>query len=146
MVIVGLITVNNSLIMLALPLISYLVLAILFAPGEQILKAQRFLSTDRISEGVDVTIRIQVENVGAQSNELHLSELTANDFQNLEGDVSRVVELKPGEALNYSYTFQGWRGNYEFEGLRARVTDPFGLFKVEEHLPAPGKILVFPPG
>lgn len=144
MVIVGLIAANNTLIVLAFPLISYLVVAILFAPGEQNMRVQRSLSTDRISEGVDVTISLQVNNGNARIDELHLSELTSNDFQNLDGDVSKVARLNPGEALTYQYNFQGWRGKYEFEGLRARLTDPFGLFKVEEQLLAPGNVLVFP--
>jgi uncharacterized protein (DUF58 family) len=144
MVIAGLITMNNNLIVVAFPLISYLTVAILRLPGEQKLRVERILSTDRISEGLDVSISIKVNNENTRIDELHLSEISSNDYQHLEGDVSKVVQLRSGEAINYEYSFQGWRGTYEFEGLRALSTDPFGLFEVEEHLPAQGKVLVYP--
>jgi len=144
MVIAGLMTVNNTLIMLASPLIIYLMVAVFFAPGKQKLQAHRFLSTDRITQGMDVTIGIQVNNENARIDELHLSELSPYNFQNLEGDISKVAQLNPGESINYKYTFQGWRGNNRFEGLLARVTDPFGLFEIQEHLPAKGNVLVYP--
>jgi hypothetical protein len=46
MLIAGLITVNNNLILLASPLITYLMIAVIFAPGEPKLQARRSLSTD----------------------------------------------------------------------------------------------------
>ena len=144
MVIAGLLTVNSTLIVLASPLIIYMMVAVFFAPGEQKLQARRFLSTDRITQGMDVTISIQVDNENARIDELHLFELSSFDSQNLEGDISKVAQLNPGESINYEYTFQGWRGNYSFKGLLARVTDPFGMFEIQEHLPARGNVLVYP--
>jgi uncharacterized protein (DUF58 family) len=144
MVIAGLITVNHTLILLASPLIIYLIVAIFKAPGEQKLQTQRTLSTDRITEGVDITVSIQVDNEGARIEELHLSELSPHAFKNLEGDVSKVAQLNLGETINYEYNFRAWRGSYRFEGLLARATDPFGLFEIRENLPAVGNVLVFP--
>jgi uncharacterized protein (DUF58 family) len=144
MVIAGLLTVNSTLIVLVSPLIIYMMVAVFFAPGEQKLQARRFLSTDRITQGMDVTVSIQVDNENARIDELHLFELSSFDSQNLEGDISKVAQLNPGESINYEYTFQGWRGNYSFKGLLARVTDPFGMFEIQEHLPASGNVLVYP--
>jgi uncharacterized protein (DUF58 family) len=144
MVITGLITVNNILLVLASPLIIYLIVAVFNAPGEQKLQARRLLSTDRITEGLDVTISIQVDNENTRVDELHLSELSSYRFQNLEGDYSKVAQLNPGESTNYEYTFRGWRGSYRFKGLLARATDPFGLFEIREHLPVAENVLIFP--
>jgi uncharacterized protein (DUF58 family) len=144
MVITGLITVNNTLIVLACPLIIYLMIAVFFAPCEVKLQVRRFLSTDRINEGMDITVSIQVDNENARIDELHLYELSSFNSQSLEGGIFKVVQLNPGESIKYKYTFQGLRGNYSFEGLVAWVTDPFGMFETRDHLPASGKVLVFP--
>lgn len=144
MVIVGLLTVNNALIALALPLIVYLMVAVVFAPGGQKLKARRMLSTDRITQGMDITVSIQVTNENARIEELHLSELLPLPTQKLEGRLSQDTALAPGESFEYEYTLQGWRGDYRFEGLLARVTEPFGMFELKEYLPATGNVLVYP--
>jgi len=108
MVIAGLLTVNSTLIVLVSPLIIYMMVAVFFAPGEQKLQARRFLSTDRITQGMDVTVSIQVDNENARIDELHLFELSSFDSQNLEGDISKVAQLNPGESINYEYTFQAF--------------------------------------
>jgi uncharacterized protein (DUF58 family) len=144
MVITGLTTVNHTLIVLAFPLIIYMMVAVFFVPGEVKLQARRFLSTDRINEGMDITISIQVDNKKARIDELHLYELSSFNSQSLEGDIFKVVQLNSGESIKYKYTFQGWRGNYSFEGLLAWVTDPFGMFETRDRLLASGKVLVFP--
>jgi uncharacterized protein (DUF58 family) len=144
MVITGLFTMNSTLIALSLPLNLYLLVAVFFAPGKQKLKASRSLSTDRITQGMDVTVHIQVTNEHARIEELHLSELSPFSVKDLGGRVNEHTTLAPGETVEYEYILQGWRGEYRFEGLLARVIEPFGLFEVREQLPAVGKVLVYP--
>jgi uncharacterized protein (DUF58 family) len=144
MVIAGLFTMNSTLIALSLPLNLYLVAAVFMAPGKQKLKANRTLSTDRITQGMDVAVHIQVTNENARIEELHLSELSPFSAKDLDGRVSKHTALAPGETVEYDYSLQGWRGEYRFEGLLAQVSEPFGLFEVQEQLPATGKILVYP--
>ena len=91
MVLLGLFIVNNRLIALALPLLAYLVVAVILAPGGQKLKATRTISTDRITQGMDITIRIQVVNENEKIEELHLSELLPLDSQIIEGENSKIA-------------------------------------------------------
>ena len=91
MVLLGLFIVNNRLIALALPLLAYLVVAVILAPGGQKLKAARTISTDRITQGMDITIRIQVVNENEKIEELHLSELLPLDSQIIEGENSKIA-------------------------------------------------------
>jgi uncharacterized protein (DUF58 family) len=144
MVVVGLLTVMSELIALAFPLMAYLVVAVFFAPGKQKLKVSRVISTDRITQGMGFTIRIQVTNENEHVEELHLSESSPLQYQSLEGETIQVTRLNSGESIHYEYTLQGWRGNYRFEGLLARVLDPFGLFEIQEQLSAAGEVLVYP--
>jgi len=140
----GLLTVKSELIALALPLMIYLVVAVFFAPGNQKLKAIRTMSTDRITQGMDFTISLQVTNENGRIEEMHLAELSSFQAQHLEGDTSKVASLDFGESLSYEYTIRGWRGSYRFKGLSARILDPFGIFEIREQLPAVGEVLVYP--
>jgi len=144
MLLTGLITVNNDLIVLASPLIIYLMIAVVFAPGGHKLHARRSLSTDRISEGMDVEIKIQVDNEKARIDELQLYELLSINSQSPKRDLIKITQLDPGESIEYEYSLQGKRGQYGFDGLLAVVTDPFGIFETREQLPAGGKVLIFP--
>jgi uncharacterized protein (DUF58 family) len=144
MVVGGLLTVKSELIALALPLMTYLVVAVFFAPGGQKLEGRRVMSTDRITQGMDFTVSLQVRNENARIEELHLSELSPLQYRVLEGETSHITLLNPGESIHYEYTLQSWRGNYRFEGLLARVMDPFGMFEIQEQLPAAGDVLVYP--
>jgi uncharacterized protein (DUF58 family) len=144
MVVGGLLAVNSELIALALPLMTYLVVAVFFAPGGQKLEAKRVMSTDRITQGMDFTVSLQVKNEKARIEELHLSELSPLQYRVLEGETSHITLLNSGESIHYEYTLQSWRGNYRFEGLLARVMDPFGMFEIQEQLPAAGDVLVYP--
>jgi uncharacterized protein (DUF58 family) len=93
---------------------------------------------------MDVTVRIQVTNENTRIEELHLSELRPFSAQGLEGRISEHTALVPRETIEYQYSLQGWRGEYRFEGLLAQVNEPFGLFEIQEQLPAAGKVLVYP--
>lgn len=144
MLLAGLFTLNRALIALSLPLMVYLGLAIYFAPGKPKLRAVRNLSTDRITQGMDVTVTLKVDNEDEGIEELHLSELAPLPTHSLEGRYSKVAAVKPGESLDYEYRLQGWRGSYRFDGLLARVMDPFGIFEIRQQLPASGKVLIYP--
>jgi len=144
MVVGGLLAVSSALLALTLPLMTYLVVAVFFAPGEQKLRIERNLSTDRITQGMDFTVKILITNESTRIEELHLSELSRFRYQNLEGEISKVMRLDAGESTQYEYTIQGWRGNYRFKGLQAWLLDPFGLFEIQNQLPAAGEVLVYP--
>ena len=144
MVIVGLFSFSNTVIALALPLIVYLGFAVLQAPGEPKLKATRVLNTDRITQGMDIEVSLEVANEGPHLPELHLSENMDSPQQFLAGNASQVTTLSAGESIHYDYTLKSWRGNYRFETLLATVNDPFGLLEIQKQLPARGNVLVYP--
>jgi len=50
-----------------------------------------------------------------------------------------------GRRLAITYVLRRVRrGRYVFEGSRVQVSDPFGLWRVDSSLPAPGALLVYP--
>lgn len=144
MVGVGLLAVESILIVLAIPLFIYLTVGVLHAPGEQKLRVRRELSTDRVTEGMEVTVNLQIENEGARTGPLFLTDLAEYDFKILEGESVRATQLNPDEQDTFAYTFEARRGNYRFESLALRAVDPFGLFEQKTELPTAGSLMVFP--
>ena len=144
MMLAGLLTINRGILALTLPVLVYLLVAAHHAPSGGELQVTRQMSTDRITQGVDVIIKVQVTNADEMTEELHLSESLPLPAQSLEGSLTQVVALAPRENFVYEYTLQGWRGNYKFEQLSARRVDNFGLFEIREELSAPGNVLVYP--
>lgn len=144
MVLMGLATMNSTVLVLTLPLMVYMVVAVFYAPGENQLRAQRILSTDRINHGGDISVSLQVDNENSKIYELHLMELATFNAKSMDGDLFEVLQLEPGESFKHEYGFRSERGCYRFEGLLANTLEPFGLFQTRERLPASGEILVFP--
>ena len=140
----GLFAAQSLLIVLAIPLLIYLLVGVIYAPGEHKLRVQRRISTDRITEGMDVTVKLLLENNGTRVHQLFLSDGSAQDFELEDGDSGAVVQLSQGQQAEIEYTFAGHRGIYQFEELSAHATDPFGLFERRETLPANGVLTVFP--
>lgn len=140
----GLFAVESVMLVLAIPLLVYLLVGVVYAPGDHKLAVQREMSTDRITEGMDVTVRIRVQNEDARVHQLFLSDESAREHAIIEGDSGAVVQLAQGGQAEVEYTFKGQRGMYRFEELTARATDPFGLFERQEDLPASGDLTVFP--
>lgn len=144
MVILGLFAARGELIALALPLLVYLGVAIFLAPEALRLKATRQLSTDKVTQGSEVMVKVNVRNEGAMLEVLSLCEAASPFVQNMQGETGRLAFLKEGEAIDFQYTLTGWRGRYDFEGIYARALDPFGLFERQALLPARAHILVYP--
>ncbi len=141
---VGLATLNRTLLALALPLIVYIFVAALDAPSRLDLDAGRRMSTDRITQGSEIRVEIQVQNRAKSIAELHLAELSSFEYLHLEGATATAAALDPGETLEYAYTFQAARGVYNFPGVLARALEPFGLFETREELAAQANLLVYP--
>lgn len=144
MVSVGLITLNAVVIALALPLIAYIAVAVFFAPKSLDLDVKRELSTDKITQGMDVAIKIRARNQGDSVEELYVVDLLAAPIQNLEGQTACVASPQPGEVVEFQYHLRGMRGRYRYEAVQTWALDPFGLFEIRALFPAPGDILVYP--
>jgi uncharacterized protein (DUF58 family) len=140
----GLASFNPGWLALILPLGLYLLVGFLFAPEKLKLTVERRLSTERAAPGQPVTVELLVTNHGADLRELFLRDPLSSALTVTDGASSRLVRLKHGESLAWSYTLTGKRGFYQFSRLQASASDPFGLLTVEQELPTPGQILILP--
>ena len=140
----GLATFNDGWILLAIPLVVYLLAGFLFAPEHMELTIERSLSVERVAPGLPVTVELRITNHGPDIHQLILRDPLPDYITVNEGSASRVVALKKGETLLWTYSFSGRRGFYQFGTIKATASDPFGLLSVHADLPTSGQILILP--
>jgi len=140
----GLASFNAGWLALAIPLVVYLLAGFLFAPEKLHLSVERFLSAERAAPGQPVTVELRLTNHGPNLRQLALCDPLSETLTVTKGSASRLVSLKKGETLEWSYTFTGKRGFYQFSHLQAAASDPFGLLSVFQNLPTAGQILILP--
>jgi uncharacterized protein (DUF58 family) len=144
LVFVGLWTLQGGLLLLAIPILTYLGLALYFSPGSLDLIVTRTISTDNIPENRPVTIKVTVVNHGNALEEVLLEDLVSDRLTLVDGKTRKRLAVPAGGMVEIEYTVSGPRGKYRFEGIRATATDLFGIFQRQRFFPAPASVLVFP--
>lgn len=147
LVLAGLALRRGELLLLALPFIIYLTAGIWlsFTPEELKLKATRWIAPRQVFSGEEVQIEVELRNEGRALAEVLLAEsLPSPRLEVVEGELSRVVHLRPGERARLEYRVRAQRGRFRFEALTVRVADVLGLNCLELRVPAPGELLVTP--
>ncbi len=140
----GLATFNAAWLELAIPLAVYLLAGFLLAPERINLSVERTLSMERVAPGQPVTVELLITNHGSSIQQLLLRDPLPDFITVTDGSARRVVSLKKGGKLRWSYTFTGKRGFHTFAALESTVSDPFGLLTVHQNLPTDGQILILP--
>ena len=145
-VLVGLISVNNGPILLAIPLLVYLGAAVLFKPKELQLKVSRELSTHDASLGKPIEIQVHIHNEGDKLEEVFLSDYVQGprSLNISKGKLTQRITMKPGGSTEIAYTVSGQRGRYKFEGVQAQVGESFHLFENVRFFPAHAQLVIFP--
>jgi uncharacterized protein (DUF58 family) len=138
----GLITVKGDLLVLALPMILYLGAAMLMTQGNLRLKATRSLSADRVLQGDEVDVHVSILNQGSRLEEVFLEDLIPQGLEVISGETYLLTCLEAGASASLAYRVRGWRGDYHWKGVRARINDPLGLIQRSEVVSAPARLLV----
>jgi uncharacterized protein (DUF58 family) len=144
LVFMGLLTLQGGLLLLAIPLLVYLGLALYFAPGSLDLAVTRTISTDNVSEGQPVTIKVSILNQGSALEEVLLEDPISYKLTLVDGKTRKRLAVPAGGVVELEYTVHGPRGKYRFEGILATATDLFGIFNHHKFFPALANVLVFP--
>jgi len=144
LLLLGLLMLQRSMLALAIPPTVYLLAALIYAPDEPRLMAQRTLSARQVGPHVPVHVRLTVRNDGATLEELVLEDMVPTTLTVLQGEPRRLLSLGAGEQVELAYTVSGPRGEYEFDGVRVRASDHLGLFRHIRHLPLSDHLLVVP--
>jgi uncharacterized protein (DUF58 family) len=141
----GMITVQGSLIALALPLVTYLLVGYVRAPEKIDLQATRRLSAERVSPDADVEVKVTVTNRGSSLEEVLLIDRVPSELSVRSGSSRRLVRLRKGESCTIAYTVSGRRGGYVFDGLEASANDHLAIGHSRMHVEAKGRLFILPP-
>jgi uncharacterized protein (DUF58 family) len=144
LVLIGEILRQGELLVLALPLVCYLAVGFYFALPSVTLKAQRSLSTTRAMSDEPVTVRVELENLGATLELIELVDSVPTVLELRQGSAQKITNLPGGEKISLEYVVSGMRGLARWQTLSVRVTDTLGLFLREMELPCEGELLVVP--
>lgn len=135
---------NGGIIVLAMPLVLYLLAGLWRAPDQQKLSAERILSEERIPPGATVTVGVTVKNNGGHLEQVYLYDPLPKFLEVIEGSPNRFVSIPAGGQVSWSYTVRGRRGSHSFDGIHIVVEDSLGLITKRTLLPTTGQILVLP--
>jgi uncharacterized protein (DUF58 family) len=144
LVLIGEILRQGELLVLALPLVCYLAVGFYFALPSVTLKAQRSLSTTRAMSDEPVTVRVELENLGATLELIELVDSVPTVLELRQGSAQKITNLPGGEKISLEYVVSGMRGLARWQTLSVRVTDTLGLFLREMELPCEGELSVVP--
>lgn len=144
LLILGLMTLSGGLLALAIPLVIYLGVALLYGPQPPRLKATRTLSADRVSQDASVVVTLSVANEGVLLEELLIEDVLPPGLELVDGETSVLTSLSPGGTVELTYTVRGKRGEFVFPGVRAAVSDHLGIFGQRAVLAAPSRLIILP--
>jgi uncharacterized protein (DUF58 family) len=144
LLILGLASANGVIIASSIPLVIHLTAALFYAPQNLQLQVIRTLNTDRVSQGVPVTITVSITNHGSHLEEVMLEDVVPDGLEVMEGIPCVRSEMSPGQSIILEYTVCGVRGRHAFQDVKVRAIDRLGLFHRQAVLHAPAHLIVLP--
>lgn len=110
----GLMILSKGLVLVATPLLLYLLGSTLLRPRKFELTVRRHLSMARVGVDREVIVEIVLHNAGDEIAELVIYDVVPAGLVVVEGSATDSVSIPHGETHSYSYTVLGGRGSYEF--------------------------------
>ncbi len=144
LVLAGLGTRNGTFLVLAIPIMLYLAIGLLYEPQQPKLKIKRIISADRITPGQNVTITLIVTNEGQPLEELYLADVVPASLKIIEGQTTLLTSFPSAKTVTLEYTVLGQRGLYRFLEVKVRVNEYLGLFSTKLNLEAANQFFVLP--
>ena len=141
---VGVAAVRGEVLLLALPLLAYLLGGLATAPHSPIMEVERTLSVERADADVPTEVTVRVTNRGEAADELLLEDTVPAGLRIAAGSPRHLVNLQKGGVYSFVYAVSGQRGRYSFQSLRATSSGGLGLLAKHAFFPASGQLLVLP--
>ena len=144
LILAGLMARSGGLLALAIPLMIYLAVGLLYDPPQARLALERELSTDRATPGEIVTVTLKVTNLGQPLRELFIEEIVPPTLILAGGPTRRLTSLESGGTTQLEYQVSGRRGLHRFTTVRIRARDELGLFSKQSLLAANTQFMILP--
>ncbi len=140
----GLVTLRGELLILALPLLVYLGVGLIYRPTEILIGVERSFDAVRVLEGQPVQVTLAISNRGPALENVLLEEVVPDGLQVIEGETRTLVALGTGEGLELAYTIVGPRGLYGFSDVLATASDTFDLQRQQVVESGDGRVFILP--
>ncbi len=144
LLILGLATLNGTILAYSLPLIAYLATAALLRPSRKSVAGEARLEKPSLAEGETVRVRGWLSVTGDPLELLEFADLHPSALKRSSGIEAGLSRLTPSQPLTFDYQMRASRGLHHFPGIHCTATDPFNLFREEWVLPAERTLLVRP--
>lgn len=123
----ALVTRNSEAAWLMIPFVAYLLVGVLQAPDRTRIKltAGRKVRQTRDGGKVDVATTVSLKNESSLPLCVWMGEAVVPEAEITGGDLAQHVYLSPEETAEMEYNFVAARGNFSWEKINLRVSDPF---------------------
>jgi uncharacterized protein (DUF58 family) len=135
---------DNRMVVLAVPLLVYLVLASHSSRTEPALQCERQLVDSTLRVGGETTVTLTITNQGQYLEEVLVEDRLPPELAVQSGDSQVLTALQPGQTLTLRYTISGSRGTFSLPAVQITAGETFGLFRQEIVLPASAQLAVIP--
>lgn len=140
----GLLLLRGELLVLAVPLLVYLVAVLFYGPQPLQLEASRTIDADRISQGASVLVRLSIRNAGSNLEQVLIKDCLPLRLELISGASHLLTALPAGETVALEYILKGNRGNLDLDEVQITASDRLGLFSRQVTLSAPAQVVVLP--
>lgn len=144
LLIVGLASLSGGVIVLTVPLIVYLVAALLYGPDQPRLKVTRTLGNTHVLPDTPVSVTLTITNQGPAVEELLVEDVLPRGLTVTDGQPRTRVALPAGGTAELTYTVAGQRGDFRFDSVRVTASDVLGLLRRQGTMEVRSHLLVFP--
>jgi uncharacterized protein (DUF58 family) len=137
-------TLDGGLLVLAIPLVLYLGIGLIFGPRDLNIEVTRELSADYIPQGEPIDVSLTITNRGARLEEALVEDVLPAQLEVVSGDYRVLTTLKPGGSTTLHYKLRPPRGMFRFQQIRITANDYFGVHRRTAEVSAPGRVYVQP--
>ena len=127
--IVGLLTLNGTMVALVVPLVIFLGASLLFGPSEPKLSIDRHIPDERIPEGGLIEVTLTIRNEGDRIELVRIQDAPPIDLLIEEGEADLLCSLDPGETRLIEYKLLARRGRFHFGRIWIESADFLGIFR-----------------
>lgn len=157
LIIWGIAALQNSLLMLSIPLVVFLFSAIYHLPEEHGFSMQREIKPDHGFPETPITIKMVIQNEGNPIDELAIKDILPRGITLKKGQSSIINALDRGARLEIEYEIEAHRGNYDNFKAEIAWRDFGGFFEktmvfssdsnliIKPHYPKLSRIKIRPP-
>ena len=135
---------EGALLALAIPFLSYLLVALLHHQGSPQLTALRRINRSSAVAGERVQVTLEIRNHGEAISNLHVEDSLPSGAHKMVGSARKSLCLDSSGTAEMTYSFKGVRGLCSWQGIGAVAADPLGLFETRMRISAPGEVIVRP--